>query len=226
MDVEPVGPVIGAVDMIIRRAADSGKEWVRHGLSRDQIQVIGTGEMALGAVEHTAGVVIMGADAAERICPVIHHVDKCPDAAGDMGGDGIARVVGRMNQSAVDQIFKGKGLSRLNVGVGGADVQPLENIGLGCHLVVQVHLSPLHSLHRQQAGHNLGETCDGMKLVLIQLIEDSVGIHVHHEGSVGTLKMGWIHRCKRRGGEKRNKKANCQKNGKNSLVFHRRSREM
>ena len=65
-----------------------------------------------------------------------------------------------------------------------------------------------------------------MKLILIQLIEDGVGVHVHHEGGIGTLKMGRIHRSKRRGGKKRHKKAKCQKNGKNSLEFHRRSREM
>ena len=189
MDVKSIRPVVCSSHMVIRRSADVCEQRVRHCLSGNQIKVIGTGKMPLSTVEHPAGIIKMGADAVELICPFIHQVDKGTYTPCHMHGDGIAGVVGRMYECTVNQVFKQESLTRLDLRVGRADIQPLQHVRLCSNLIIQTDTPVFNSFHSQKACHNLGKACDGVKLVFIYLIEDGVGVHVHYEHGISALEM-------------------------------------
>ena len=130
----------------------------------------------------------------------VHLLHEGADAAGDVGAQHVAGLVGGVEHGAVEQVLHGQLHSRSNAGGAAVLRHAGEAVVLGGDHILQGDAPLVQSLQGQQGGHYLGEAGGGPLLVLVQLIEDIPRVQVHQQGGLA-VEAGVFQGVGSRGGE-------------------------
>ena len=167
---------VRGLGLVILRVAYREEIRVLHSLLGDIIEVARGGVMPV--VGKPVRVEKMRVRAAQLRRALVHAVNESGNAAGDIGGEDVARLVCRVDDRAVDKIAVGHHLAGLDVGVAGVLRHAVPCVRPGGDDVVHAALPALHRLYGEKPGHYLRQARGRALLVGVLLIEHLVGVHV------------------------------------------------
>ena len=147
---------------------------------------------------------------------LVHPVHKGADAAGDIGGEDVARLVRRMHYRAVKQVLIRHLLTGLDVGVAGVLAHARPRVRPGGDDVLHAALAALYGLYRKKAGHDLRKAGGGALLLGILGIEYLAGVEVRQKHGLGA-EIGIVQRGG--GGGKRAQREAYYKNKRENFNF-------
>lgn len=151
----------------------------------------------------------------------VHHVHKVLDGAAHRLGQNIARLVGRGNQVAVEQLLHREHLAGLNARIGGgASLRHHRRRGGGGDGLVQGELAAVHRLQHQKRGHDLGDGSGVHLFIGVVRIEHIAVVPIHHDGRPAL--GGRVLQCGGGQGAQAGQEKKSNQSGIKTIFFHRK----